>query len=388
MKQVDSSRRRPVPWLVAVILALCRLGGAGVDGMEAVATAAVPAVLGAPVALPAAPASSGASPGWQQVELGAQGSYFWLYLPKGWDGTTALPLVVFLHGSGSNPELYLNFLFPAAEAAGALTAVPKSSSDLGWGVGNDEQIVAATVAAAEAMAPVDLSRVSIAGHSAGGAYAYLLAYGTVSHYSAVFSMSAPFYPVSEVADPAYKAPIHMYYGTVDPNYSGGAYARLTQQWDALSVPWESDIEPAYGHNNWPPDSMSRGFQFLVSKSYGTCAADATHPCLQHRRFRVAVTWQDGSGHTGVGSVVPAAASANSAVLWFFDPGNWEMLVKVLDGCALNQRIWVFSAATTNVEYTLTVTDTVTHQVRTYHNPAGQSAAAITDTDAFSSCPVP
>jgi hypothetical protein len=75
------------------------------------------------------------------------------------------------------------------------------------------------------------------------------------------------------------------------------------------------------------------------------------------------------------------------VLWFFDPGNWEMLVKVLDGCALNQRIWVFSAATTNVEYTLTVTDTVTNQVRTYHNPAGQTAAAITDTDAFPSCPV-
>jgi poly(3-hydroxybutyrate) depolymerase len=356
--------------------------------MAAAAMAAVPPVLAPPVALPATAApASGAFPGWQQVGLAAQASYFWLHVPEGWDGTAALPLVVFLHGAGSKPETYLDSLLPAAVGAGSLTAVPKSSSDDGWGVGNDEQIVAATAAAAEAMAPVDLSRVSIAGHSAGGAYAYLLAYGTVSHYSAVFSMSAPFYPVSEVADPAYKAPIHMYYGTTDPNYSGGAYARLTQQWDALSVPWESDVENRFGHDDWPPDSMRRGFEFLVGKSYSTCAADATHPCLQHGRFRVAVTWQDGSGHTGVGSVVPVAASANSAVLWFFDPGNWEMLVKVLDGCALNQRIWVFSAATTNVEYTLTVTDTVTNQVRTYHNPAGQTAAAITDTDAFPSCPV-
>jgi hypothetical protein len=59
---------------------------------------------------------------------------------------------------------------------------------------------------------------------------------------------------------------------------------------------------------------------------------------------------------------------------------------VLDGCTVNQRVWVFSAATTNVEYTLTVTDTVTNLVRSYHNQANQNAAAVTDTDAFAACP--
>jgi acetyl esterase/lipase len=384
-RNLDSYRRRPAPWLLAALLLW--LSGAG---GAAVAAAAVPPVAGTPVELPASLVSAGQtppSPGWQQVNLPAQGSYFWLYVPRGWDGTAALPLVVFLHGSGSKPEPYLDFLFPAAEAVGSLTAVPKSSSGVGWGFGNDEQIVAATVAAAEGMAPVDLARVSVAGHSAGGAYAYLLAYGTVSRYSAVFSMSAPFYPVSQVADPAYRAPIHMYYGTTDPNYTGGSYARLGQQWDALGVPWESDVEAGFGHNYWPPDSMLKGFQFLASKTYGvTCAADAEHLCLQRGRFRVAVSWQDGTGRTGAGSAAPGAVSADSGVLWFFDPSNWEMLVKVLDGCAVNQRVWVFSAATTNVEYTLTVTDTVTHQVRTYHNAAGQNAAAVTDTDAFPACP--
>ena len=97
--------------------------------------------------------------------------------------------------------------------------------------------MAATTAAVAGLAPVDPVRVSIAGHSAGGAYAYLLGYGTVSRYSAVFSLSAPFYPVSSVADPAYKAPIHMYYGTTDPNYTDGAYAALQQQWSALGVAW-------------------------------------------------------------------------------------------------------------------------------------------------------
>jgi poly(3-hydroxybutyrate) depolymerase len=363
-------------WLAGALLSVAlTIGGAGAAFAAAVAPGS------------AAPAASGVARGWQKVSLPAAGSYFELYVPPAWDGTTALPLVVFLHGSQGTPEEYASYLSPAADAVGCLVAAPKSSSDVGWGLGNDDQIVAQTSVTAAGMVPVDPARVSIAGHSAGGAEAYLLAYGTVSHYSAVFSMSAPFYTVSAVADPAYKAPIHMYYGTTDPNYTTyGAYAALQQQWNALRVAWESDIENGWGHNNWPPQSMTLGFQFLVGKTYGTCAADATHACLQQSRYRIALTWQDASGRTGVGSPVAGAVSPDSAVLWFFDPSNWEMLIKVLDGCGLNQRIWVFAAATTNVAYTLTVTDTVTGKVKTYQNPAGRTAAAITDTDAFATCP--
>jgi len=360
----------------ALLLAAMTIGGAG----PALAAAAAAARSGVP-------AASGVTPGWQKVSLPAAGSYFELYVPPSWDGTKALPLVVFLHGSQGTPEEYESFLSPAADAVGCFVAAPKSSSDVGWGFGDDDQIVAQTSVTAAGMVPVDPARVSIAGHSAGGAEAYLLAYGTVSHYSAVFSMSAPFYSVGAVADPAYKAPIHMYYGTTDPNYTTyGAYTALQQQWNALGVPWESDVETGWGHNNWPPQSMTLGFQFLVGKTYGTCAADATHACLQQSRYRVGLTWQDAGGRTGVGSPVTGAVSPDSAVLWFFDPSNWEMLVKVLDGCGLNQRVWVFAAATTNVAYTLTITDTVTGKAKTYQNPAGRAAAAITDTDAFATCP--
>ncbi|MBV8201729.1 MAG: alpha/beta fold hydrolase [Acidobacteria bacterium] len=384
----DPARRRPSPSLLAALFLLSKLMVGG--GSAAGALAPVPP---APTAPPASadvgaslPASSAVARGWQQVSLPATGSYFVLYVPPAWDGTTALPLVVFLHGSGSMPEQYEAFLFPAADAVGCLVAAPKSASPVGWGTGNDDQTVAATVAAVEAMVPVDTGRVGIAGHSAGGAYAYLLAYGTVSHYNAVFSMSAPFYSVGSVADPAYKAPIHMYYGTTDPNYTA-AYPELQQQWNALGVTWESDVEAGFGHNYWPPDSMGKGFQFLASKTYSvTCTPDASHVCLQGARFQVALTWRDGTGRTGVGSAVSGLASPDSTVLWFFDPSNWEMLVKVLDGCAVNQRVWVFAAATTNVEYTLTVTDTVTGKVKTYQNPSGQAAAAITDTDGFTACP--
>ncbi len=332
----DCLKRRPWNWLPIAALVLAQQLAATSAGLGALAAPA-PHVL-----RPAAPGSAAAAAvvrGWQQVNLPANGSYFWLYVPPAWDGTTALPLVLFFHGTGSNPDAYLSFLFPAAEAAGCLVAAPKSSG-VSWETGIDDPIVAATQAAVQGMVPVDP-----------------------------------------------KAPIHMYYGTTDPNYTGGAYASLQHQWDALGVSWESDVEAGYGHNNWPPESMVAGFQFLVGKAYGaaTCIADPTHLCLQHGRYRVAVTWQDGNGHSGSGTVAPAG-TADSGLFWFFSPDNWEMLVKVLDGCAVNQRIWVFAAATTAVQYTLTVTDTVTGKVNSYQNPAGHTATPITDSSAFAACP--
>jgi hypothetical protein len=50
------------------------------------------------------------------------------------------------------------------------------------------------------------------------------------------------------------------------------------------------------------------------------------------------------------------SSADSGLFYFFNENNWEMLVKVVDGCAFNNHYWVFAAATTNIEYVLTVTD--------------------------------
>jgi hypothetical protein len=98
-----------------------------------------------------------------------------------------------------------------------------------------------------------------------------------------------------------------------------------------------------------------------------------------------VTWRDFTGQTGVGSVA-ACSTADSGLFWFFHPDNWELMVKVLDGCALNGHHWVFAAATTTVEYTLTVTDTLTGETKAYHNPLGTPAVAITDTSALAGCP--
>jgi homoserine acetyltransferase len=64
----------------------------------------------------------------------------------------------------------------------------------------------------------------------------------------------------------------------------------------------------------------------------------------------------------------------------------EMIVKVLDACSLNAHKWVFAGGLTNVEVTLTVTDTQTGAVKTYLNPANTAFLPIQDTAAFGTCP--
>ncbi len=117
----------------------------------------------------------------------------------------------------------------------------------------------------------------------------------------------------------------------------------------------------------------------------TCVPDANTLCLNDDRFRVEVSWDTGE-LTGPAVVVPGG-SDDSANLWFFSPNNWEVLIKVLDGCGINDRYWVFFAATTDVAFTVTVTDTENEdEVQVYTNELGQPADAITDTSAFATCP--
>lgn len=121
-----------------------------------------------------------------------------------------------------------------------------------------------------------------------------------------------------------------------------------------------------------------------------CARDGETHCLLGSRFEVTVRWQDFQGGSGPGAPVPTARllspSGDSGLFYFFDEDNWEMLVKIIDACDFNQRFWVYGAATTNVGYELQVRDTASGDVVRYSNPLGERSPAITDTQAFATCP--
>ena len=116
---------------------------------------------------------------------------------------------------------------------------------------------------------------------------------------------------------------------------------------------------------------------------GPCVPSPTTLCLNANRFRATVNFRTATG-SGTGQAIPFTSS--SGFYWFFSADNIELMLKVLNGCPSNNRYWVFHAATTNVEYTLTVTDTATGQVKTYFNPLFRPAVTVLDANAFATCP--
>ena len=105
------------------------------------------------------------------------------------------------------------------------------------------------------------------------------------------------------------------------------------------------------------------------------AAAAPHPpglpatgeeVLLDGRYRLRVAWRNPrTGAAGVGR--GATVARHGALFSFFAPSNLELLVKVLDGRAVNGHAWVLWASTTDVGFELEVEDTVTAITRRYRN---------------------
>ncbi|MEM1179551.1 MAG: hypothetical protein AAGM22_14480 [Acidobacteriota bacterium] len=111
-------------------------------------------------------------------------------------------------------------------------------------------------------------------------------------------------------------------------------------------------------------------------------------CFQDRRFEVQVEWFLETGESGSARRVPRdLPSEDSGLFYFFAPENWELVLKVLDGCAFNDRFWVFASAASDVGYTIRVLDTEAALERTYTKPAGVVAPSLTDTFALPTCDV-
>ena len=106
----------------------------------------------------------------------------------------------------------------------------------------------------------------------------------------------------------------------------------------------------------------------------SACGDGTTLCLNNSRFTVRVTFTTQQGQSGSGQAVPI--TADTGYFWFFDINNVELVIKVVDGRAVNQRFWVFAGGLTNVNVVMTVTDTQTGSVSgpcaCPHPPAGSS----------------
>jgi hypothetical protein len=114
-----------------------------------------------------------------------------------------------------------------------------------------------------------------------------------------------------------------------------------------------------------------------------CISGFSTLCLNGGRFEVEMDWQTAAG-SGVGN--REVLTPDTGYFWFFKNTNVESVVKILNGCGVNNHYWVFAGGLTNVATAIRVRDTKTGAVKTYSTSVGTPFPPIQDTQAFATCP--
>lgn len=123
-----------------------------------------------------------------------------LYVPTGYDGKKAYPLIVALHGMGGSENTYFDFYDKGAfktyaERRGYIVACPKGRGPASMYTGAAAQDVMDVIAEVRRAWKIDGDRIYLTGHSMGG-------YGTWSLAMAHPEMFAALAPVAAGGDPA------------------------------------------------------------------------------------------------------------------------------------------------------------------------------------------
>ena len=109
----------------------------------------------------------------------------------------------------------------------------------------------------------------------------------------------------------------------------------------------------------------------------SCEASETRLCLQGGRFSVEVELVDPADmERKAGKVVGSVGTNETGFFWFFSPTNVELAAKLLDGRRENGKFWFLYGGLSDVEYTVTLNDTVTGESKTYRNEAGSLCGGI------------
>ena len=124
---------------------------------------------------------------------------------------------------------------------------------------------------------------------------------------------------------------------------------------------------------------------VASAGFPPCAPTTETLCVGNGRFSVSADWTTPDGQSGHGNAMKL--TNDSGYFWFFQSSNTELVVKVLNGCGIDNAYWVFAAGLTNVQVVLNVRDEATGATYTNTNPQGVAYVPIQATAAFpTSCP--
>ena len=221
-----------------------------------------------------------------------------LRVPPGYDGSRPVPLVVNLHGAGSNAleqNFYSGFSNKSDTEGFVLLAPNALGTPTSWNFAglsreaDDVAFVAAMLDRADAQLCIDTSRVYAAGISSGAAMSVALACKLQDRIAAIAPIAGAWYPPGCPKD--HPMPVIIFHGTDDPvvKYGGGEGAAIipTPPVEETAAKWAA----ADGCSATP--AVAQPSEHIRVTSYTGCAGG------------VAVTLYTvvGGGHTWPGSRV-------------------------------------------------------------------------------------
>jgi len=190
-----------------------------------------------------------------------------LYLPPDYDPTNAYPLVISLHGAGSNHRLNLRRVFgqsnaddetdveasryfPAWEDVDYIVATPYARGTMGY-QGVAEKDVMDVLADVKGRFPIDEDRVYLTGLSMGGGGTLWIGLTRPDLWAAIAPVCpAPPDGTSEFAPNALHVPVHIFQGGADPVVPPDGARRWVERFERLGTKVEYTEYPGVEHDSW------------------------------------------------------------------------------------------------------------------------------------------
>ncbi len=168
--------------------------------------------------------------------------------------------------------------------------------------------------------------------------------------------------------------------SVGPAAPAPTSALLAYAWSGVSASIGTASLPAKaGLLEVPPGDHTLTVDGTAVATVRTPIASTARLKLNGSRLSVELSWKDAAGNTGAGHPVPM--SGDTGYFGLTSAGRADVIVRVLDGRRVNGHFWVYLSGQTDLEYTITLTDTLTGKSKSYFNPLGNRASRR-DTEAI------
>lgn len=266
-----------------------------------------------------------------------------LYLPRDFDETRAYPLVISLHGAGSNHRLNLKRVFGKTNLEGE-TDVEASRYFPEW---KDQQFIVVSPLARGTMGyqgiaekdvmdvfedvkrrfRIDENRVYLTGLSMGGGGTLWIGLTRPDLFAAIVPVCpAPPALTDRLAGNALNLPVSIHQGSADPAVSAASVRAWVARFDSLGVDVEYTEYPGVGHDSWDP-------AYADGQVFDWFAQHVRNPYPERVRYASSAYDYDRAYWVTLDALTPGTLASIDAS--FVGPNRIEVTTADLDGFTLS-----------------------------------------------------